>query len=127
MFIRKLSLESTMKINPSAALATTKPKQPLLPLVPVFGDMDMLPKERVIKHILYSDPTDSTSEKYIIICRILFGDEHLRDVFRWRQQVINVIAGQRNLSGRVEISAIESMLREAPLAVFRSKIDSTAN
>ena len=52
-----------------------------------------IPTERLHSFTLKSSPTDADSDKYKMMVRVIYGDEDVRAIVNWYQDVQKVLAG----------------------------------
>lgn len=100
-------------------------KAPLLPLVPVANDA--MTKDNSNVYTLRTDPADANSPTYKMTARILFGNESVRVMIRWRQDLYRVLEGLNVTTVRGKVRMAEQMLRDTPYALFTVRVQRSAN
>ena len=93
-------------------------KEAILPLVP-SEDEKTLSSENSLQFMLLSNPANADSPKYKVYCRILRGDEDVRTMINWAQDVERVIHGLAVADYNPRIQLAETMMCGTPLTIFQ--------
>jgi hypothetical protein len=101
---------------------TTKPKhQVLLPLTEDVGEFK-LDKTSSVTFDLPTVSTDAVSPKYRYMVRILTGSKTVREILRWKTDVIKVCQGLNCTTKGTCRPIMEACMRTVPLANFHAGI-----
>ena len=114
-----------MKIAPTVKNDNYVGKKALLPLVP--EDEHPLTKDNSVNLELRTVPTDNTSAKIKVSCRLLRGDEDLRSMIKWLDDVETKIFPGLNLQdGAPQAAMVSNLMEGSPKESFREKIQELA-
>ena len=114
-----------MKIAPIVKNDNYVGKKAILPLVP--EDEHPLTKDNSVNLELRTVPTDNTSAKIKVSCRLLRGDEDLRSMIKWLDDVETKILPGLNLTdGAPQAAMVSNLMEGSPKETFRDQVQNLA-
>ena len=114
-----------MKVSPTSDTKGTRKTEVLLPLLE-DQDLYKLDKTNSVSWDLLSDPADGNSPKYRYQVRILQGNETVRQMIRWRLDVIKVTEGLATTTLATRKPIMEACMRPGPLSQFKAALTAKA-
>ena len=117
-----------MKIDVASLNNDAKSKgkaEPALPLFPI--DTSDQQEREMISLTLAVNPADPDSPKYKAKFLVLKGDEDVRTMLLWREDVAKIITGMAIGPGQNRKQMIDGLLKGTPRTLFDSAVDIHAN
>ena len=96
-------------------------KTPILTLVDDESSY-RLTKANAVSFDLKVDPDKETSASYKSMVRVLEGNETIRQLLRWRQEVDKVLAGLNAKEVAEQLSVLSALIRPSPVTMFDEEL-----
>ena len=88
----------------------------VISLVPV--EDEEIPTERLRSFTLKSIPADADSDKYKVTVRVIYGDEDVRAIVNWYQEVQKVLTGLNATTWEAQYPLVKTMMAGNATAQF---------
>ena len=115
-----------MKVAPPKDNGFQKKSKLLLSLEEDPDETYVLDKTNSIIWELSTRPGTADAATYKYPCRILTGDEEIRQILRWHQDVLKVCVGLDATDLEARRPIVTSCLRTGPLAIFDNAMEAQA-